>query len=316
MTSRAASFGAALAATLLAGCYLHHGGRASRRDAGDRPDATSPRDSGTDAGRDAGSLEDGGGFCTPIAAQTACVAGDHAPFWAVDAPNTLSVWTGGCHCGGRLVCRATDVRPASPGAAGAIALSIELCDAADCAACTGPQRVDCALPPLPEGEYRVSMEGGPPRFVFYAMRFGGSPPTSLCQHVGSDGGGLCDWPGELLGWEPTRVCYAERSASGRVVIELEREGTGCHLEPGPCDLFVGEGPSGRGFEIRPRIRSCDEGGSTWGCAGMSGTLRRTCSALDVEPGVYTLQTQHGRLLGEIEVVADGPSSPASCRDLP
>jgi hypothetical protein len=289
---------------LLAGCYLSH--EPSSPDATVRDDAGARRDAG--GRRDADPLPSD---CRPIEMRTACAEGSTRPFLTAGAPGELVLFSDACHCGGEIVCsvRETTAPGRSPGT---IQIATQLCGEGRCAACTEPHEVRCAIDALETGEYHVYVNGSGPIFALDAARTPGVPPTSLCQEIGSQGGGLCDFPGAVLAWSPERVCFSPVVAPGRVVIELEAE-TSCAYEPGPCDVYLFETDGGGNLEVRPRIRSCDEGTPTWGCTGPSGTLRRACSVLHLRPGSYAMNLQDGTPLGRFEVGA--MTLPPTCFDL-
>jgi hypothetical protein len=290
---------------LLAGCYLSHEASTSAPDATARSDAGPRRDAGR---RDAGDIPS---ECRPIEVRTACAEGTTRPFLTAGAPGELVLFSDACHCGGEIVCSVRDV--AAPGRSpGRIEIATQLCGEGRCAACTEPYEVTCALEGLDPGEYHVYVNGAGPVFDLQAAETPGVPPTTLCQEIGSQGGGLCEFPGALLAWAPERVCFSPSVEPGRVVIDLEAE-TSCVFEPGPCDVYLFETDDGGHLEVRPRVRSCDEGTPTWDCTGSSGTLRRSCSALHVRPGLYEMSLQDGTPLGRFEVGA--MTLPPACFDL-
>jgi hypothetical protein len=294
---------------LVGGCYLSHerdgSFDGSRRDAG----AVIRRD-GSD--RDAIPAAFDAGACRPVSASTACIERDHRPFLTAGRPSELAVWSTSCHCGGELACTARVALQATPGSNGLIELFTAVCGEGRCAACTPPNEVACEIPALEEGEYQVLVNGDL-SFALRASSSGGVPPTSLCQEVGSLGGGLCDFPGALMSWRPERVCFSPSHGGDRFTIDFEAE-TSCALEPGPCDVYIARDRGVGHLEVRPRVRSCDEGSPTWGCTGSTGTLRRSCTALHLEPGPYTMGLQDGTMLGAFDIGA-GTSDP-ECFDVP
>lgn len=290
------------------GCYLSH--EPSLEDGG-----------GADGGRDAAVRDSGSSFDAPPSScraadpVAACLESGSMPFLTAGAPSELLLTTGDCHCGGTLRCSAVVTREAAPGMPGIVALQMDVCDEGRCRACTAPYDVSCSVAALTAGEYLVSVNDDAARFDLWAMPGPGVPPTAMCQSVGSSGGGLCDFPGDLTAWRPRVACFPDRVSGDRVVLELEAEGTSCALEPGPCDVYVAQTPEGGSFEVRPRIRSCDEGSPTWGCTGTAGTLRRSCTVTGLGPGHYTIGLQDGTSLGAIDVGA-GEDVAARCRPVP
>lgn len=289
----------ALATASLFGCYASHL-------PGEAPDAGFLRDGGSrDArARDSGRRRDAASpSCRPVELSTACVDDSFRPFLSSRGPTSLLLWTDDCHCGGELAC---SVRVEG----GSIELETSVCDEDDCRACTAPNELRCEIPPVESGPHTV-LVNGERAFELHAMDSGGVPPTMLCQHVGSSGGGLCDFPGHSMAWRPNRVCFRDRAPRGAIDIVFEGDGTSCAFEPGPCDVYA----SDTGLEIRPRVRSCDEGTSTWGCVGMSGRLRRVCRLLDLGLlGPLPMWLQDGTSLGTI-TITDGETGEVSCHSL-
>lgn len=305
---RSLSPAALVLAALASGCYLAH-----ERALDDGGGADGGRDA---AVRDAGaSIDAAPSSCRAVDPLAACLQSGSMPFLTVGAPSEVVLTTGDCHCGGTLVCSAAVTRTAAPGMPGEVALRMDVCDEGRCRACTAPYDVSCTVPAVTAGEYRVTVNGDEPSFDLWAMPGPGVPPTAMCQSVGSSGGGLCDFPGDLTAWRPRVACFPDRVGADRVVLELEAEGTSCALEPGPCDVYVASTPEGGSFEVRPRIRSCDEGGSTWGCTGATGTLRRSCTVTGLAPGRYTIGLQDGTSLGTLDVGAGEDVAPR-CRPVP
>ena len=255
--------------------------------------------------RDSGGPRDsGGGTCRSVDAATVCVDDETRPFLSARESTSVLVYTDDCHCGGELSC---EVRVDGAD----IHLDMSICGEMPCRACTAPSQVRCEVPPVAPGPHRV-LVGGESAFELAAMESGGGPPTTLCQHIGSRGGGLCSFPGSLGSWRPDRVCYREPALRGAVEIIFEKDETSCAIEPGPCDVYASE----TGFEIRPRARTCDEGSSTWGCTGMSGRLRRSCRVLDAVPaGSFPMQLQDGTSLGTI-TIRDDEIGDEVCIELP
>ncbi len=244
---------------LLGGCFLNHsldsdpGAVDGGIDAG-FPDTALVIDAGfPDTALDGGGVDSADASpssCRSVGAAELC----HSPSFA-ETP-TFAVTTTDCHCGGSLACHVDVVVPASSTVRGVLSVEIELCDEESCAACTGPNTVECSAPDAPDGDYHVHVSSG----EFILTGLGGTPPTdpvfSECQSVGP-AGGLCEAIGEP--YEPAEVCLTP----GRPIVV--HGGSSCAYDPGPCSVDYITDFIGRSLAITPRQRSCDESHPVWDC---------------------------------------------------
>ncbi len=280
--------------SLLGGCFLLH-------DSDDEPtDDPVTADGGpsiidADLVIDAGpppAVDGGPTGCRPVEAIVqACVEGDpaadFAPGFLVQFPD--------CHCNGTPRCEVDT-------STGVAQVEVSICDEGLCRACTGPNEVWCSLPDF---ETRTVVDDGVPLFEL------GLPPGDgqLCQSVGSRGGGLCEFPGRPWA-DAEHVCVPDLHLESGMRVPLSIVGeVSCVFEPGPCEAELDDVT--RTIDLRPNLRSCDEGTPTWGCSGSSGRLEQTCWTPELRDGTYTLQMD-GRVLGELAV---GAETPAGCIDL-
>ena len=277
-----------------AGCYSMHGLEPSgagpvdagspRVDGGARPlplDAGPPR-------RDA-SLPL---MCPVVAADALC---GFLPMQA-GIRQTLPLTFDTCACCARTEC---DVRvdPASL----RIELTTTLCpDPCDCDTCEAPT-VECALPPLPPGEWRVSINGAPAFEVpFVEGSIEATPPLCVTRAVQDE----CR-PSSVFGvlepWRAGSLCAAAASDSfAPSKIEVFGDCAPCAFLQGPCTASMSERltddlPPGADLYVDVQMypTTCDVD-----CPAICQAGSQTCITPRLQPGhFYRVFTDEGALIG-------------------
>jgi hypothetical protein len=239
-----------VSAALMTGCFAAH------RDADDgtsdddlRPPPPIARDAGpalsdagpgrADAGRtDAGPPIPPGCFLQPL--DVACPT---APIGVVG--HTIEVAFGGegeCFCGETVGCVAS-LRHDSRGALEGIDLNTYLCvGGALCDACFPFVEGTCELPPLPEGDHTVWIDGER-AFEVATLAAPHEPPPPRCLAVGDLAPHECSTPR----WPPVDVpslgvaCHMNTILpEQRLTIDVREDCASCYERAGPCEVVVND----------------------------------------------------------------------------
>ncbi|MCB9611793.1 MAG: hypothetical protein H6722_04985 [Sandaracinus sp.] len=137
---------------------------------------------------------------------------------------------GGCYCGDTIECRATVVAP------GQLALETGVCPGA-CAACLPfGTPTSCALPPLTEGTWEVSVNGAP-AFTAQVAPPGVFPEAGATCHRVADADGCAELPSRAF--DASRLCVSSSGFEGeRVAIRVTDSCGGCGSVRGECRVDV------------------------------------------------------------------------------
>ena len=282
---------------LVAGCFDNHG-RIDGDDGGAIDAGTGETDAGRPGPPDSGPRRDAGscGFLlTDDRATSACLRPDGSGVVPPGVAYELPIRLEGCFCTHQLRCEASIRDPFS------LELTTTVCDeGADCDGCVDGIETTCALPPLVEGTWLVTVNGQRAFDLPVEVPTPGFLPVDRCWDFASPvGDGLvCPWPGEPFspaGEENVACIPSAARPTDRVEVRIADPCATCFLEWGACRVEI----TGSEIRVSPTERACD-------CP--------TCGAC---PEVCMLAEHSCHLppleVGEYQVYVDGARGPSTLR---
>lgn len=217
-----------------------------------------------------------------------------------------------CACCAETEC---DVR-VSP-ASRSIELTTTLCpDPCDCDTCEAPT-VECELPPLPPGEWRVSINGAPAfELPFVEGSIEATSPLCLTR-AAEDACAPSSVFGVLEAWNAGALCAeAARGSFAPSQIEIFGDCAPCAFLQGPCtasmsERFTDDLPPGADLHVDLQMypTTCDVD-----CPAVCTTGSQTCVTPPLRPGhFYRVFTGDDALIGSF-VAGTGERGCAAWRD--
>lgn len=302
----------AAAAALLQGCFLFHGtGDPPRPTPG--PDAGGPIPVGPDAGRPPPPRRDAGipppppPGCVPRALDFACTDTGNGAV-PVGAPYALPIALGGdgaCFCGEQLECTAAIVGP------GQLALRTVMCAEILCDGCFPFVQATCALPPLEEGVWHVTVNDRDALELTVSDATPGVGPVDVCSTRAPDASTSCAPVWSPLAEPVDQLCVPGVAPPGTpIAVELTDFCLGCGMSVGSCDVIR----TANDLRVVPRSLppSCDID-----CGAECSLAESRCVIPPLEEGEYTLHVDG--LPGVLTLAIDEgvpPGPGRSCLSIP